>query len=72
MMVDPAVGYYNQTPTGYGTLDRGTALDLWLKNGDGTPHLGVVWPGATVYPGIPIPSHSLITRVPTVCRLVPS
>ena len=43
MMVDPAVAY---TPnTGYGTLDRGLKDDVFLKNPNGTNHLGVVWPG---------------------------
>jgi hypothetical protein len=42
-MTDPAIGYLpNQ---GYGTYDRGTALDVWLKTPDGGPSLGVVWPG---------------------------
>ena len=42
-MVDPAVGY--SPNTGYGTLDRGLKEDVFMKNPNGTNHLGVVWPG---------------------------
>lgn len=43
LMTDPAVGYLPDQ--GYGTYDRGTQLDLWLKTPDGSASLGVVWPG---------------------------
>ncbi|KAG8814457.1 hypothetical protein FRC18_001947 [Serendipita sp. 400] len=47
MMVDPAVG----TRSGQaGAYDRGTQLDVWVKGPDGKPHVGIVWPGATVFP----------------------
>ncbi|KAK7014854.1 glycoside hydrolase family 31 protein [Favolaschia claudopus] len=48
VMTDPAVAY---TPDeNYGPYDRGTADDIWLKNANGSAHLGLVWPGVTVYP----------------------
>ncbi|TFK24629.1 alpha-glucosidase [Coprinopsis marcescibilis] len=48
VMTDPAVGVL---PAGqYGPFDRGEELSVWLKNGNGTNHLGVVWPGVTVFP----------------------
>ncbi|KAG8963174.1 hypothetical protein FRC03_003321 [Tulasnella sp. 419] len=48
LMIDPAVAY--QPNKNYGAYDRGTADDIWMKNPDGTPFLGVVWPGVTVFP----------------------
>ncbi|KAJ6630222.1 glycoside hydrolase family 31 protein [Mycena sp. CBHHK59/15] len=48
LMTDPAVGYLPDQ--GYGPYDRGTADDVWLKNQNGSSHLGLVWPGVTVYP----------------------
>ncbi|EPQ50643.1 alpha-glucosidase [Gloeophyllum trabeum ATCC 11539] len=49
LMTDPAVAY--APGEGYGAFDRGTELDIWLKAPNGTsPHLGLVWPGVTVYP----------------------
>ncbi|KAG6864625.1 hypothetical protein C0991_008189 [Blastosporella zonata] len=48
LMTDPAVAY---TPgEDYGTYDRGTGLDVWLKAANGSDSLGLVWPGVTVYP----------------------
>ncbi|KIM30453.1 glycoside hydrolase family 31 protein [Serendipita vermifera MAFF 305830] len=47
MMVDPAVG----TRAGQqATYDRGSEADVWLKGPDGKPHIGIVWPGTTVFP----------------------
>ena len=46
LMTDPAVAYH--PGGGYDPYDRGTALDVWLKADDGSPILGVVWPGASV------------------------
>lgn len=43
MMTDPAVGY--QPGGDYGTFNRGVAEDIFLKNPNGSMHLGVVWPG---------------------------
>ncbi|KAJ7348933.1 alpha-glucosidase [Mycena albidolilacea] len=48
LMTDPAVGYL--PGQNYGPYDRGTAADVWLKNANGSSHLGLVWPGVTVYP----------------------
>ncbi|KAI9433845.1 glycoside hydrolase family 31 protein [Lactarius indigo] len=48
LMTDPAIAYL--PGKGYGTYDRGTELDLWLKAANGSSSLGVVWPGVTVYP----------------------
>lgn len=43
LMTDPAVAYLPDQ--GYGTYDRGTQLDVWLKAPNGSASLGVVWPG---------------------------
>ena len=43
LMTDPAIGYL--PGQGYGTYDRGTELDVWLKAANGGPSFGVVWPG---------------------------
>lgn len=48
VMTDPAVAYHPDT--GYGALDRGLKKDVFLKNQNGSTHLGVVWPGVTAYP----------------------
>ncbi|KAJ7184493.1 alpha-glucosidase, partial [Mycena filopes] len=48
LMTDPAVGFLPDQD--YGPYDRGTAADVWLKNANGSAHLGLVWPGVTVYP----------------------
>ncbi|KAJ6606229.1 alpha-glucosidase [Mycena vulgaris] len=48
LMTDPAVGFLPDQ--GYGPYDRGTTADIWLKNANGSQHLGLVWPGVTVYP----------------------
>ncbi|KAJ7042059.1 alpha-glucosidase [Mycena alexandri] len=48
LMTDPAVGFLPDQ--GYGPYDRGTAADVWLKNANGSSHLGLVWPGVTVFP----------------------
>ena len=44
-MTDPAIGYLPDI--GYGTYDRGTELDVWLKAANGSFSLGVVWPGTS-------------------------
>ncbi|KAJ3982734.1 glycoside hydrolase family 31 protein [Lentinula detonsa] len=48
LMTDPAVAY--APDEGYGTYDRGTALDVWLKMPNGSAELALVWPGVTNYP----------------------
>jgi alpha-glucosidase len=45
-MTDPAVAYL--PGGGYDVYNRGTAMDVWLKSEDGSPTLGVVWPGESV------------------------
>ncbi|KAJ7494439.1 alpha-glucosidase [Mycena galericulata] len=48
LMTDPAVGVFpNQ---GYGPYDRGTADGIFLKNANGSQHLGLVWAGVSVWP----------------------
>ncbi|KAI9462524.1 glycoside hydrolase family 31 protein [Russula earlei] len=47
LMIDPAVGFL--PGEGYGPYDRGTQLDLWLQNPNGSASLGVVWPGMFLY-----------------------
>ncbi|PVG01161.1 hypothetical protein CPB86DRAFT_753322 [Serendipita vermifera] len=47
MMVDPAIG---TRPGQAGAFDRGTDEDVWLKDPDGKAHIGIVWPGTTVFP----------------------
>ncbi|KAK7679584.1 hypothetical protein QCA50_017294 [Cerrena zonata] len=48
VMTDPAVAY--AVGEDYAPLDRGSALDVWLKAANGSYSLGAVWPGVTVYP----------------------
>lgn len=47
LMTDPAVGYL--PGQNYGPYDRGTAADVWLKNANGSSHLGLVWPGTSCF-----------------------
>ena len=35
---------------GYAPYDSGTAADVFMKNPDGTPFVGPVWPGPAVFP----------------------
>ncbi|KAH8919533.1 glycoside hydrolase family 31 protein [Atractiella rhizophila] len=46
-MIDPAIGIRPQLS---GTYDRGKAADIFLKESNGTDHIGIVWPGAVVWP----------------------
>ncbi|TFK45940.1 alpha-glucosidase [Heliocybe sulcata] len=49
LMTDPAVAY--APGENYTAFDRGTEMNIWLMAPNGTsPHLGLVWPGVTVYP----------------------
>lgn len=43
LMTDPAVAY--APGEGYGTYNRGSALDVWLKMPNGSAELALVWPG---------------------------
>jgi alpha-glucosidase len=45
VMVDPAVAAAD-----YGAYNRGVEKGVFMKEQDGSLHLGVVWPGVTVYP----------------------
>ncbi len=45
-MIDPGI---KQDP-GYFVYDQGTRGDHWVKNRDGEPFLGKVWPGTCVFP----------------------
>ncbi|KAG2021300.1 alpha glucosidase [Coprinopsis cinerea AmutBmut pab1-1] len=48
VMTDPAVGVLPDES--YPPFERGEELGVWLKNRDGSNHLGLVWPGVTVFP----------------------
>ncbi|EPS98338.1 hypothetical protein FOMPIDRAFT_133460 [Fomitopsis schrenkii] len=48
LMTDPAIAYAPNE--NYSTFDRGSEADVWLKAENGSYLLGVVWPGATVFP----------------------
>ncbi|KAF9528284.1 alpha-glucosidase [Crepidotus variabilis] len=48
LMTDPAVPYLPSAD--YAPYEHGHALDVFLKAGNGSESLGVVWPGVTVYP----------------------
>jgi alpha-glucosidase len=45
-MIDPGL----KLEPGWKVYDQGTAGDHWVKNADGTPFIGRVWPGACVFP----------------------
>eukprot|EP00112_Aurelia_sp_Birch-Aquarium-sp1_P012332 Seg2594.1 transcript_id=Seg2594.1/GoldUCD/mRNA.D3Y31 product="Lysosomal alpha-glucosidase" protein_id=Seg2594.1/GoldUCD/D3Y31 len=47
MIIDPGIS--NQFPN-YETYNRGLALDTYVKDSNGKPLVGKVWPGLTVYP----------------------
>jgi len=46
IIVDP--GIHNEA--GYSPYEKGNLLDIWIKNPDGSPFIGRVWPGLTVFP----------------------
>ena len=46
VMVDPAIS----ANTTYEPYVRGTEMDVWIKNADGTDFIGQVWPGFTTFP----------------------
>ncbi|KAJ7611672.1 alpha-glucosidase [Roridomyces roridus] len=48
LMTDPAVGYFPNSS--YGPFDRGSADGVFLKNANGSDHLGLVWAGVSVWP----------------------
>lgn len=47
MLVDPGIGTAYDD---YETYKRGLEQDIYLKNDNGEPYLGQVWPGPVVYP----------------------
>ncbi|CAG6005384.1 unnamed protein product, partial [Menidia menidia] len=52
LILDPAIATSRRVGnTPYESFDRGTAMDAWVTEADGTtPLLGEVWPGETVFP----------------------
>ncbi|TKX20612.1 alpha-glucosidase-3 [Elsinoe australis] len=40
----------NNASDAYETYDQGHELDVFMKNPDGSEYIGIVWPGATVFP----------------------
>jgi hypothetical protein len=68
-MTDPAIAYLpNQD---YGTYNRGTELDVWLKTPDGGPSLGVVWPGRYRSAWVPNTFLMSLNRRHRLSRYVP-
>ncbi|KAG0586204.1 hypothetical protein KC19_2G072100 [Ceratodon purpureus] len=47
ILVDPGIGIAYDD---YQTYKRGLEQDIYLKDDDGTPYMGQVWPGPVVYP----------------------
>jgi alpha-glucosidase len=45
-ILDPGI----RRQEGDATYDEGTRLDLWVRQADGTPFVGKVWPGMCVFP----------------------
>ncbi|MCG3138070.1 MAG: hypothetical protein HJJLKODD_01928 [Phycisphaerae bacterium] len=45
-IVDPGI----RNEPGYHIYDEGTERNAWVKNPDGTPYVGAVWPGKCVFP----------------------
>ena len=50
-MIDPGAKY----EPGYFVYDSGTAIDAWVKDTNGEPFVGNVWPGACVFPDFTSP-----------------
>ncbi len=46
------VDLHLQHQAGYKPYDEGTAGDHWAKNPDGSPYVGKVWPGDSVFPDL--------------------
>ncbi|KAI0778948.1 glycosyl hydrolases family 31-domain-containing protein [Trametes elegans] len=49
-IVDAAVAHKVNDTDVYDPYTRGTELDVWVKNPDGSQYVGQVWPGYTVFP----------------------
>lgn len=57
MMFDPAISCTEPKGT-YPPLDVGTEMDVWIKNNEGKPFKGKVWPGYTYFPDFKHPNTS--------------
>ncbi|ELU16680.1 hypothetical protein CAPTEDRAFT_122965, partial [Capitella teleta] len=49
IILDPAIANYD-TPGVYPPLDNGNAMDIWVKDSNGQPIQGEVWPGEVFFP----------------------
>ncbi|KAJ7759844.1 glycosyl hydrolases family 31-domain-containing protein [Mycena olivaceomarginata] len=49
-IVDAAIAKQANSTDFYEPYAKGTELDVWIKNPDGTDYVGQVWPGFTVFP----------------------
>ncbi|KAI0364938.1 hypothetical protein BV20DRAFT_1039183 [Pilatotrama ljubarskyi] len=49
-ILDAAVAILVNTSDVYDPYTRGSELDVWMRNPDGSPYFGQVWPGYTVFP----------------------
>ncbi|KAI9062310.1 glycoside hydrolase family 31 protein [Trametes sanguinea] len=49
-IVDAAIAKLVNASDVYDPYVRGSELDVWMKNPDGTEYLGQMWPGYTVFP----------------------
>ncbi|XP_036440892.1 maltase-glucoamylase, intestinal isoform X2 [Colossoma macropomum] len=51
LIFDPAIAISKRINGTYEAYDRGTEVEAWITEADGTtPLIGEVWPGATVFP----------------------
>ncbi|XP_076075662.1 lysosomal alpha-glucosidase-like [Mytilus galloprovincialis] len=48
MIMDPGIS--NKSPGNYGPYDLGIKLDIFIKDSQGKPLIGKVWPGDVVFP----------------------
>ncbi|KAL6305606.1 glycosyl hydrolases family 31-domain-containing protein [Sparassis latifolia] len=49
-IVDAGINHQANVTDIYDPYIRGTELDVWIKNPDGSQYIGQVWPGYTVFP----------------------
>ncbi|KAJ7439652.1 glycoside hydrolase family 31 protein [Mycena latifolia] len=49
-IVDAGIAKQANSTDFYEPYAKGTELDVWIKNPDGTDYVGQVWPGLTVFP----------------------
>ncbi|XP_054985594.1 maltase-glucoamylase [Sorex araneus] len=50
IIVDPAISNNSSQTNPYGPYNRGSNMKVWVQTPDGTPIVGEVWPGKTVFP----------------------